>query len=122
MLNDVKDINLRYQGHPKYVSSKLEEDLPIEVITQKLEMILYTNKGEVLSDPDLGVNLEYYLWSTSVPMDFIKMEIASQVAKYIPELVSMGYSLDLQIYKGTERDILYININLSDKNINFIFQ
>jgi len=122
MLNDVKDINIRYQGHPKYQSTKLIEDLPIEVITQKLEMLLYTNKGEVLSDPDLGVNLEYYLWSTSVPMDFIKMEIAQQVAKYIPELVSMSYSLDLQIYKGTERDILYININLSDRNINFIFQ
>lgn len=122
MTSDLKDFNIRFLGHPKYVSTKLVEDEPIEVITQKLEMILYTNKGEVLSDPDLGANLEYFLWSTSVPVDFIKTELISQINKFIPELNDLKYELNLELYKGVDKDILYINFKLSDKNIPFIFQ
>ena len=122
MVSDVKDFNIRYPNHPKYVSTKLVEDDPMEVIAQKLEMILYTNKGEILSDPDLGADLEFYLWSTSVPIEFIKMELVSQINKFIPELNNMLYQLNLELYKGTDKDILYINFNLSDKNIQFIFQ
>jgi hypothetical protein len=122
MVNDVKDFNIRFKEHPKYLSSKLIEIDPIEVIAQKLEMILYTNKGEILSEPGLGANLEYFLWSTSVPIEFIRIELISQIDKFIPELNDLEYTLDLELYKGTDKDILFINFKLSDKNINFIFQ
>ena len=55
-LRDVKDLVIRYPGHPKYQPDRIIEDDEIEVIVQKLEMILFTNKGEVLGDIDIGVN------------------------------------------------------------------
>jgi hypothetical protein len=122
MTNDVKDFTIRWPDHPKYLSTKLVENDPIEVIAQKLEMILYTNKGEVLSEPGMGANLAYYLWSTSVPIEFIKVELQNQINKFIPELNNLDFTMDLQLYKGTDRDILYLNFTISDKNINFIFQ
>jgi hypothetical protein len=47
---DIKDFNIRYKGHPKFKDLKLIEDRTLEVIIQKLEMMLFTNKGEVLND------------------------------------------------------------------------
>lgn len=121
-IRDYKDINIRYAGHPKYISSRVVEDRIMEVILQKLEMILFTKKGDIIGQPDLGCNIEYYLWSTTVPSDKIKKIIQEQIIDYIPELLNMTYSVETDLYQGTIRDILYINIVIQDVNVNFIFQ
>jgi len=121
-IKDYKDINIRYVGHPKYLSTRVLEDRMIEVIIQKLEMILFTRKGEVLGQPNLGCDIEYYLWSTNVPANKIKKEINDQIIEFIPELTQMNYNVELKLYQGTLRDIMYINIYILDYSINFIFQ
>jgi phage baseplate assembly protein W len=118
---DVKDLVIRYKDHPRYNPNKIVEDDEIEVIVQKLEMVLFTNKGEVLGDVDLGANLEYYLWQTKVTTSNLKNKVQEQIMKYIPELVVMGYSLDVQLYEGTVQDILYLNFLIKGYNINFVF-
>lgn len=119
---DIRDLNIRGVGHPKYSSTRVIEDRTIEFVIQKLEVLLFTNKGDVLGDPDFGANLEYYLWTTNVPVAKIESEIKSQINKYIPELNSMQYSISTDIYEGTARDILQINIKIKDNNINFIIK
>jgi len=119
---DIRDYNIRYVGHPKYNSKRVIEDRTIEFVVQKLENLLFTNKGDDLSDPEFGANIEYYLWSTKVPVEKIKKEIENQINKYISELNIMGYSLNLELYKGTIRDILYININIKDTIVNFVIK
>lgn len=121
-LKDVKDLVIRYPGHPKYEPDRIIEDDEVEVIVQKLEMILFTNKGEVLGDIDLGVNLEYYLWQTKVTTGNLKFKVEEQIVKYIPELIKIGYTFDLQLYEGTLRDILYLNFVIKGYNIDFIFE
>jgi len=117
---DIKDFNIRYVGHPKYSPTRVVEDRTIEFIIQKLETLLFTNKGEVLSDTDFGANLEFYLWSTKVPVGKIKREIQDQINTYIPELNQIDYTLDVELYQGTIRDILFVNIRIKDTEINFI--
>lgn len=119
---DIKDFTVRYKGHPRYNSSQIIEDRPIEFIIQKIEMILYTNKGEILDDPDFGCNLEYYLWSTKVPVTKIQKDIQNQINEYIPELNTINYNLDVNVFEGTVRDILRININIQDTEINFVLK
>ena len=121
-LKDVKDLVIRYPGHPKYQSRRVVEDDEIEVIVQKLEMILFTNKGEVLGDIDIGVNLEYYLWQTKVTTGNLKVKVEEQISTYIPELTVLGYTLDILLYEGTIRDILYLNFVISGYNIDFVFE
>lgn len=121
-LKDVKDFVIRYDGHPKYQSDRIIEDDEIEVIVQKLEMILFTNKGEVLGDVELGVNLEYYLWQTRVTSGNLKNKVEEQISEYIPELSSLGYDLDVVLYEGTLRDILYLNFIIKGYNIDFVFE
>lgn len=119
---DIKDLNIRGVGHPKYSSTRVIEDRTIEFVVQKLENVLFTNKGDVLGDPNFGANLEYYLWTTNVPVSKIENEIKSQINTYIPELNSFQYTLSVDIYEGTVRDILQINIKIKDTNVNFIIR
>ena len=121
-LKDIKDLVIRYPGHPKYEEDRIVEDDEIEVIVQKLEMILFTNKGEVLGDVNIGANLEYYLWQTRITTGNLKNKIQEQIVTYIPELINLGYTLDLILYEGTLRDILYLNFVIQGYNIDFIFE
>jgi len=121
-LNDVKDLVIRYPGHPKYEPYRIVEDDEVEVIVQKLEMILFTNKGEVLGDTNLGCNLEYYLWQTRITSGNLKSKIEEQIYTYIPELISLGYTLSIYLYEGTLRDILNIDFLIKGYNIEFVFE
>lgn len=120
-LNDVKDLVIRYDGHPRYVVNKIVEDDDIEVIVQKLEMILFTNENDVIGD-SVGIGLEYYLWQTRVSISTIESKVNEQVTKYIPELEQIGYSLSINIFEGTYRDIMYLNFIIRGYNIDFIFE
>lgn len=121
-LKDVKDLVIRYPGHPKYESGRIVEDDEIEVIVQKLEMILFTNKGEILGDIDLGADLEYYLWQTKITTRNLQSKVDEQISTYIPELISLGYTLNVILYEGTYRDILSLNFVINGYNIEFIFE
>jgi|SRR5574344_234785 phage baseplate assembly protein W len=121
-LKDVKDLVIRYDGHPKYEKNRIIEDDEIEVIVQKLEMILFTNKGEVLGDIELGCNLEYYLWRTRVTTGTLKSKVEEQINSYIPELATLGYIFNIDLYEGTLRDILFLNFIIKGYNIEFIFE
>lgn len=119
---DIKDFNIRYKGHPKYNEYRFVEDRTMEFIIQKLEMILFSNKGDLVDDYDFGANLEYYLWSTKVPVSKIKREIQTQIQKYISEISTLDYSIDVGIYEGTARDILTINIKIKDMEVDFVLK
>lgn len=121
-LKDVKDLVIRYPGHPKYQEGRIVEDDEIEVIVQKLEMILFTNQGEVLGNVTVGANLEYYLWSTKVSTNTLKKKVDEQIQLYIPELIKLGYTLSVNIYEGTVQDILYLNFIIKGYNIEFVFE
>jgi len=110
------DIYVKYEGHPRYNDKKIVENDLIEVMVQKLEMILFSNKGSLFGDPGMGCDLEYYLWSTKVPDTEIRNNITEQISTYIPELNEVGYTLDLKLYEGEYRDILYLNFTIKGYN------
>lgn len=119
---DITDLNIRGKKHPKYSSRRIVEDRTMEFVIQKLENVLLTNKGEVLGDPLFGANLEYYLWSTNVPVSKIQSEIVEQINRYIPELNQIQYDMNISVYEGTYKDILQINIKIKDSSLNFILR
>jgi hypothetical protein len=117
---NIKDFNIRGIEHPKYNSNRILEDRPIEFIVQKLENILFTNKGDVLGDPNFGANLEYYLWSTNVPSSKIQREIENQINIYLDELNRYDYDFNVELFEGTIRDILFVNFRIRDVEVDFV--
>jgi hypothetical protein len=118
---DIRDFNIRGVGHPKYKTDRIYEDRTMEFIIQKLENCLFTNKGDVLGDTDFGCSLKYYLWSTTVPTNKMRTEIQHQIDTYIPELNNFEYTISLDLYEGTVRDVMYVNIKIKDKSFSFVF-
>lgn len=122
MPEDIKDLNSRWPGHPRYKINRPVEDNVIEVILQKLEMILFTNKKECFGDIDLGCDLEYYLWQTRVPGTVIENDIREQVTKYIPEMDAIGYEMRVELYQGDEREQMTVFFTINGYNIDYAFE
>lgn len=116
---DFKDFYIKYQGHPKYKEDEIIEDDIINVIIQKYEMVLFTNKGEVLGYPDLGADLNLILHETRVSASYVESLIRKQVKTYIPELDNMDYSLQAVFTQDPEnyQEMLFIYFKLSDYEV-----
>ena len=120
-MRDIRDFYIRYQGHPLYKDGEIITDDVINVIVNKVEMVLFTNKGDFIGDVSFGTNLSTYLWSTSVSADYIQNVIQEQFDQYIPELKNYNTTLNVQLMEGTLADILVVNITINDVNVQAIF-
>ena len=92
------DFYIGYPGHPNFNDAELIEDDVVKVIVQKYEVIIFTNKGDVLGEPNLGANLLELLHETSLSGDSIKGELMAQIADYIPEIDQIGYELTVEFF------------------------
>jgi hypothetical protein len=119
MAFDFTDFYILYQGQPKYDSTELIEDELIRVIVQKYQMIIFTNKGEVLGDPDFGANLEQILFEFRVSEDYVKAKIQEQIDAYIPEMLGSAYNLQIVFVQDPEnyQDMMFVNLTIADYDI-----
>jgi hypothetical protein len=119
MAFDFTDFYILYQGQPKYDSTELIEDDLIKVIVQKYQMVIFTNKGEVLGDPDFGANLEEILFEFRVSEDYVKGKIQEQIETYIPEMLGSSYNLQIVFVQDPEnfQDMMFINLTIADYDI-----
>lgn len=107
------DFYIRYPGHPDYIPLELIEDDVVKVIIQKYEMILFTNKGEVLGEPNFGGDLTLLLHETKLSSESIQGDLMAQIADYIPEIDNMNYELVVNFYDDPERYQEYMEINFT---------
>jgi hypothetical protein len=113
------DFYICYPGHPMFKLAELIEDDVIRVIIQKYEMIIFTNKGEVLGEPNFGANLTELLHETRLSAESIEGEIMAQIADYIPEVDSVPYELFVEFFEDPERyqEYMVINFTVSDYQV-----
>ena len=117
------DFYVKYKGHPRYNSLEVIEDEIVEFIVQKIEMVLYTNKGELLGDPDFGADLERFLHETRVSAEYVERIIIEQISIYIPELDSFGYEIEVEFAENPESysDMMFIHILFKETEVNAFF-
>jgi phage baseplate assembly protein W len=116
---DFKDHYIGYKGHPRFIINKIVEEDVIRVIIQKYEMLLFTNKGELLGDPDFGCDLPRLLFQTKVSAEGVKKLIYQQIEKYIPELSTTNFQLETSFFEDPEnyQDVLQIDFTLADYEV-----
>lgn len=117
------DFYIKFPGHPKFNDTEIIEDEIVKVIVQKIEMVLFTNKGELLGDPEFGGDLPRYLFDTNVNADFVKGELSQQFSRYIPELDDIGYELNVTFSKNPVEfsDMMFIDVKVRDAEVNAFF-
>lgn len=120
---DFTDFYIKYPGHPSFNDTELIEDEIIRVIVQKYETILFTNKGEVLGDPNFGADLERLLHQTKVSSRYVERDINNQISRYIPELLGIPYTLNVTFEPNpnSHSDIMFIDFQLREVEVNAYF-
>jgi hypothetical protein len=120
---DFTDLNIVAPGNPRFVVNQIVEDEIILVIINKLEMLLFTNKGELLGDPDFGSDLQTLLQTTKVSSDYVRKQIIQQISIYIQELNSISYTLDVSFMQdpASFQDVMFINFMVRDVEVNAFF-
>ena len=109
------DFYIGYPGHPRYRTPDIIEDDVVRVIVQKYEVILFTNKGEILGDPNFGADLTRLLHETRLSSEAIEGNIRAQIADYIPEIEGLEYDLSVDFLEDPERhqEVMVINFSLN---------
>lgn len=120
---DFSDFYIKYPGHPNYNSTELIEDEIVRVIVQKYEMILFTNKGDVLGDPNFGGDLNRLLHQTKVSGKYVEKDLNKQIAQYIPEITSIPYSLNISFEPNPNNfsDMMFIDFRIKEYEVNAYF-
>ena len=113
------DFYIEYPGHPNYNPVRIVEDDIIRVIIQKYEMILFTNQGEVLGEPDFGGNLEELLYETKVSAEFVERQLNEQILRYIPEISKVNYKLEVVFAEdpGNYQEVMFVNFEIQDYKV-----
>lgn len=112
------DIYIKMPGDKNYTEKRREVDADLDKFAQAIEMLLMTTKGTVLGYPDMGCNLDAFLWNPYVTNGQIKDSISSQIQKYVPEYSSyIPYEIDVQFISGEIVDSILINIIIDSSEL-----
>ena len=109
----LREIYFRDITDLKFSPDYMEISDKIEALLSKIRMLLYTNRGEVLGEPDLGMDLESYLFEPGLNESVLRDRFYAQLAKYVPEHVdySIDCSFDTQSDGFSNTAFMYILIN-----------
>jgi hypothetical protein len=110
------DFYIGYPGHPRFKSPDIIEDDVIRVIVQKYEMIIFTNKGDLLGDPNFGADLYRLLYETKLSATSIEGDIRAQISDYIEEIDGIDYQLKVEFFDHPEQHMEYMVVGFKIKD------
>ena len=113
----LKDIYAIPQEEPRYKENVLEVTGELDEIIQQVDMILFTNKGDVLCMPEFGCNLGRYLFDTSFNETVIKSIIMDQIRSFIYLNGSYNVDVDVKFVKWEYNVAMIVDLNINNKTV-----
>ncbi len=113
----LRDLYFRDDTDNKYKWELIETNSKLEAVLNKVRMILFTTRGSVFGEPNLGMNLEDYLFNFNFDEQDLKSKFNAQVNQYIPEQgsdfrINMDVSLETDGVKNFCYLYIYVNQQL----------
>jgi phage baseplate assembly protein W len=109
----LREIYCKIQADPTFQNNVIEHQDVYEATLSKIRMILFTNKGDVLGEPDFGTSLEDYVFETRVSGEDIKKMILQQIVTYVPESEFFNIDVSVSFRKGATNDTCFVDIKLN---------
>ena len=94
---------------PMELEDKILEDSTLALYIQQILMLL-ENENKILGAPGMNLNLEHYVFDTKISATRIKSLITSSIQEYCTLSKYYGTSVEVNIIKGTNRDICLVDI------------
>lgn len=121
---NLRDFYIKRQVDPAFNATQVEVYDETESLLQQLRMTLYTKKGEVLGEPDFGIEVEKYLFEFTIDPFKLTKEASGQINKYVGEARKRTIGVRPATYSDTKanRDIFVLLIDVPEiKNTISIF-
>jgi hypothetical protein len=113
----ISEIYNKLPNDDYYEDNRLEIKDELEALITKVRMVILTRKGDILGDPDFGVDLEQYIFETFFDRGAIYGELNSQFSKYIPEASRYNLSCIVNTTKGEFKDNIVIDILINQERV-----
>jgi hypothetical protein len=82
---DVRDFYMRPETDPRFRPDQVEVYDDIEAAINQVKMTLLTNKGEVLGEPNFGLEVEQYLFDFELDPFKLSDSANKQIETYVSE-------------------------------------
>jgi hypothetical protein len=109
------DIYIRNPDDPNYQSGKIEVYEDLEKFVQQIEMVLLTDRGEVLGEDKFGGNLETFIHTLNFNASRLEMVVSTQIRDFCTLASKFPYIVRASFYKGEIRDIGLLEIDINNK-------
>lgn len=109
------ELYIKAFGDPNYNAEEIVIENEVEMLISQIEMVLFTNKGDVMGNPDIGCNLEDLLYTFNFNNHKIKSLIENQIATYCPLSDKYSVEVDVTFQRGDVRDVAYVDILIDNK-------
>ncbi len=118
----VKEIYIRTEDDKNFIPGVVDFSNEIESVITKVRMLLGTVPGDVLGDPEFGIDIEYLVFNTKESALDIQEKLNDLLITYIPN--TKNVFLDVKINfgktaKGNDFGIVDVYIN-EQKAIGFL--
>lgn len=100
---------------PNFDPTKLQSSSEIAQLLAQLEVLLFTNKGDVLGSPNFGVGLEDLVYELNYNSSQIEGEIDQQLLMYVPLARNFNVKTSVEFLSGTEKDIIFVDIMIDSQ-------
>ena len=109
------DFYVKTLGDPNYDPTKVHSESEIAQLIVQIETVLFTNRGEVLGEPDFGCNLNDLVYSLNYNEQEIQDVVNEQFKRYVPLATKYNVNTTVSFYKGEVRDIAQIDVEIDSK-------
>ena len=113
----LKDIYAIPEEEPRFNENAIEITSELDEIIQQVDMILFTNKGDVLCMPEFGCNLGRYLFETSFNETIIKQIIMNQIYNFIYLDGSYKVDVDVKFVKWDFNVAMVVDLYINNKRL-----
>ena len=113
----LKDIYAIPEEEPRYKNNVLEISGELDEIIQQVDMILFTNKGDVLCMPEFGCNLGRYLFDTTFNEGHVKEIVMEQIRNYIYLDGTYNVDVDVNFIKWDYNVAMVVDLYVNNKRL-----
>lgn len=109
------ELYIKAIGDPNYRNDQMESDEEIQMMLTQIETLIFTNKGDVMGDPEFGLNLEDYVYSFMYNDDMLKGVVGNAISRYVPLSTKYPVNVDVLYTAESDRNAVYIDIIIDNR-------
>ena len=113
----LKEIYCIPESESRYKENVVEITTELDTLIQQVDLLLFTNKGDILLMPEFGCNLEQYLFETTWNQLSIKQLIMDQIRSFVYLDNSFRVDVDVEFYKWDFNIAMVVDLKINNVRV-----